>query len=101
MKKRLFCWLWITMTVMLLISGCGRVTQENMPTSIVTATPDVTLPPAEQEMERPEKKEIIVYVTRTGKKYHRGWCGYLHSSKIALPLDKAIELDYTACSRCF
>jgi hypothetical protein len=40
-----------------------------------------------------------VYITRTGAKYHRGDCRYLHSSKIRTTLSDA-KLSYTACSVC-
>ena len=40
-----------------------------------------------------------VYVTRTGKKYHRGSCSSLRRSKIPIPLAEA-KLGYGACSRC-
>lgn len=40
-----------------------------------------------------------VYITRTGAKYHRGDCRYLHSSKIKTTLADA-KLSYTACSVC-
>lgn len=41
-----------------------------------------------------------VYITRTGSKYHYGWCSYLHSSKIATTLSSALASGYTPCSRC-
>jgi hypothetical protein len=41
-----------------------------------------------------------VYITKTGEKYHRGTCGYLSKSKIAIPLDEAKASGYTPCSRC-
>jgi hypothetical protein len=40
-----------------------------------------------------------VYVTRTGSKYHRGDCRYLHSSKIETKLTDA-KANYTPCSVC-
>lgn len=46
-----------------------------------------------------ETKEATVYVTKTGSKYHSSNCGYLHSCKIAMPLNQA-KLSYGACSRC-
>ena len=46
------------------------------------------------------KKVAIVYVTKTGEKYHAGNCGYLHSSKIQTTLEVAKLSGYTACSRC-
>ncbi len=46
-----------------------------------------------------EKKEETVYITKTGKKYHREGCRYLKSS---IPLDKneAIARGYGACKVC-
>ena len=41
-----------------------------------------------------------VYVTKTGKKYHRGGCQYLRKSQIPKTLDDAVAAGYTACSRC-
>ncbi len=44
-------------------------------------------------------KEITVYVTRTGKCYHRAGCRYLSRSKIPMPLRKAKQ-RYRPCSVC-
>ncbi len=41
-----------------------------------------------------------VYITKSGEKYHRGSCGYLSKSKIAIALDEAKATGYTPCSRC-
>ncbi|WP_299522507.1 hypothetical protein [Winogradskyella sp.] len=41
-----------------------------------------------------------VYVTKTGKKYHKSECRYLKYSKKAIKLDKAKALGYTACKIC-
>lgn len=41
----------------------------------------------------------IVYVTRTGKRYHLGSCRYLYASKIPMPLSQA-ALKYTPCKVC-
>lgn len=46
------------------------------------------------------KTSVTVYVTRTGKKYHRGGCQYLRKSCIPIDLDKAIKKGYAPCSRC-
>jgi len=46
------------------------------------------------------KKDVTVYITRTGKKYHRSSCSYLRKSKIAIKLSSAKKRYYTACSRC-
>ena len=46
------------------------------------------------------KKEKTVYITNTGKKYHKDSCSYLTQSKISISLSKAIKQGYTSCSRC-
>lgn len=46
-----------------------------------------------------EKKSDVVYVTKTGKKYHRGNCSSLSKSKIEIPLKEARE-EYEPCKRC-
>ena len=53
------------------------------------------------EEKKPEVSEdTIVYVTRTGKKYHTGDCRYLSKSKIPITLKEAIQKGYTPCSVC-
>ncbi len=47
---------------------------------------------------KPQDK-TIVYVTRTGKKYHRSSCSSLRKSKILIPLEEGKQ-KYSACSRC-
>ena len=41
-----------------------------------------------------------VYVTKTGSKFHKGNCRYLHSSKITISLSDAKAKGYTACKVC-
>lgn len=43
----------------------------------------------------------IVYVTNTGKKYHKSGCSYLKKSKIEMSLTSAKNSGYTPCSRCY
>jgi len=43
--------------------------------------------------------DTTVYVTRTGKKYHKSECSYLKSS-IPIKKSAAISQGYTPCSRC-
>ncbi len=47
-----------------------------------------------------DKKTETVYVTRTGKKYHRENCRYLASSKIPMSLKDAQAKGYTPCKVC-
>ena len=41
-----------------------------------------------------------VYVTKSGKKYHKENCSSLRSSSTAIDLKDAIRRQYTPCSRC-
>ncbi|HEX9059528.1 MAG TPA: hypothetical protein VF941_05055 [Clostridia bacterium] len=61
------------------------------------AVPDNTIKPENKE---PEQKEVTVYVTRTGKKYHRAGCRYLSRSEIPISLKDAEAEGYTPCSVC-
>lgn len=41
-----------------------------------------------------------VYITKTGKKYHKENCRYLHSSKIPISLSDAKTKGYLPCKVC-
>lgn len=60
--------------------------------------PAVEEAPVEEEPED-EDASIIVYVTKTGEKYHRGDCRYLKKSKIEISLSEA-RGRYEPCSVC-
>jgi len=47
-----------------------------------------------------EAVQQVVYVTKTGKKYHKNNCRYLRQSKIKTTLSKAQESGYSACKVC-
>lgn len=42
----------------------------------------------------------IVYITKTGAKYHREVCSSLKKSKIAVTLQEAVNLGYEPCKIC-
>ena len=44
--------------------------------------------------------QTVVYVTKTGEKYHRETCRYLSKSKIKTTLGEAKREGYTACKVC-
>jgi biopolymer transport protein ExbD len=44
-----------------------------------------------------QKKTQTVYITRTGKRYHRDGCRYLAYSKIPVSLEEAKKNRYTPC----
>lgn len=60
-----------------------------------------TLGEAAEAEEAPGLEETtgIVYVTRTGHKYHRADCKHLRSVKFAMPLAEAM-LDFAPCRTC-
>lgn len=51
-----------------------------------------------QPVQTPQSE--TVYITKTGKKYHRDGCRYLRQSKIAISLDDAQAEGYDPCSVC-
>lgn len=44
--------------------------------------------------------EPLVYITRTGSKYHSESCGYLWASEIPIGQYEAENSGYTRCSKC-
>lgn len=62
------------------------------PTTPAVVTPT---PPPKQT-----NQEVTVYITRTGKKYHRDGCRYLSRSKIPISLSDAESEGYGPCSVC-
>ena len=52
----------------------------------------------DESIERPSSDEIV-YITKTGNKFHRSTCSSLHSSSIPLQRDEA-EANYTPCKIC-
>jgi len=57
-------------------------------------------PEAQVKEDQKPSEEGIVYITRTGAKYHSGNCRYLSKSKIPISLKDAIATGYSACSVC-
>ena len=47
-----------------------------------------------------QHKEICVYITKTGSKYHEYYCGCLWNSCIEILLQDTIIEGYTPCNRC-
>jgi len=51
-------------------------------------------------VEKKEQTEITVYITRTGRKYHRDGCRWLSKSRIPISLKEAKERGYGPCKVC-
>lgn len=63
-------------------------------------TPMIEAQPNGKHVVKEERKEEVVYTTRTGSKYHRSTCRYLSQSKIKTTKEKAIKAGNTACKVC-
>jgi len=46
------------------------------------------------------KKDVTVYITETGKKYHTAECSLLRESKLPIKLSEAKERGYEPCKTC-
>jgi hypothetical protein len=47
-----------------------------------------------------QKQECTVYITRTGKRYHRAGCHYLHHGAVAMTREEALKRGLTPCHVC-
>lgn len=61
---------------------------------------EIKKPKIEKKKEADKTASITVYITKTGRKYHRGNCSYLRKSRIPISLKDACSRGYTPCSRC-
>lgn len=65
------------------------------------ATPARSKPKtAGQETKRGPPGDIKVFITNSGKKYHRSTCQYLKKSKIGISLKEAKRKGFTPCKKC-
>jgi len=81
------------------------VTKQQQPASqpvVSTPAPQPVAPKAVSQPTPPptQKKDVTVYVTRTGEKYHRDGCRYLSKSRIPTSLSEAKAEGYGPCSVC-
>lgn len=67
----------------------------------VAAPPPAPAPPvAAEPPAKPARKEVTVYTTRTGDKYHRSGCSSLRKSRNPTTLSEAQSMGYDPCGRC-
>lgn len=92
MKKTLA----LLLLALLLCGGCanGIASQGG----VVSRGASPTEPPASQIV-LPENT-AVVYVTRTGQKYHEPDCPLLGGTAFPVTLEQALEDGFTPCSRC-
>ena len=79
----------------------GQMPEERASTAIEKAVPPVVAPVIKSQKKiSSSDDDVTVYVTQTGKKYHRGSCSYLKKSKRPMKLQDAKAAGYTPCSKC-
>ena len=74
-------------------------TSQGGPTPTV-ATPAPVAPVITQPTPQNNSDNTIVYVTKTGSKYHSDGCRHLSKSKMPMSLQEAKASGYTPCSVC-
>ncbi len=62
--------------------------------------PTVSTEPTISPKTSTQGEDIVVYVTKTGKKYHLGSCSYLSKSSVPIKLQDAKARGYSPCSKC-
>lgn len=65
-----------------------------------STTSTTTKTTSEKKTSKVDTKESVVYVTKTGKKYHRSGCSSLAKSKIEISKSDAIAEGYEPCKKC-
>lgn len=92
-----------------LLDGTNTITPNKAVAANTTVTdaasspsvPNITASSSTNNTTVPKNSDsITVYITKTGSKYHQGWCSYLSHSKISISKQSAISQGYTPCSRC-
>ena len=73
----------IVAVLLLTVSGCGSKSDSKSTASQVL-----------------RNEEQTIFVTRTGKKYHRDGCQYLRQSKKKIEISAALNKGYTPCKVC-
>jgi hypothetical protein len=70
--------------------------------TVVSLLPAQQTPPQSPQtgQQRQDPQSVTVYITRTGKKYHRAGCRYLRQSSVPIKLKDAQANGYTPCSVC-
>lgn len=82
----------------------SQLSERLQPTQLKTVTSDDSLSqrlaPIESSGSTPPSQESLVFITKTGKKYHLDGCSSLSRSKIPVSLTEAKSRNYGPCSKC-
>ena len=103
MKRSAFRFLSVllVLTLALAVLGCSSSPppRQSQPNQAKQSTPTVAPAPAPAPAPATQK-DVTVYVTKTGAKYHAAGCRYLSKSQIPISLKDAKARGYTPCSVC-
>lgn len=68
---------------------------------LILVTPGAVAPAQQSApQQRTQNKEQTVYITRTGRKYHRAGCRYLAHGSVPISLKDAQARGYEPCKVC-
>jgi hypothetical protein len=81
----------------LLLAACTPLTVQSGGVVLRGAAPVSTVAPEDLAYYTDEQ---IVYITRSGKKYHEAGCSHLSQSSIPVTLEQAQREGKEPCSRC-
>lgn len=82
------------------LGPCSRCNPPKLPGTLKgSEAKSSSISPSSKNSPPAVTKEIVVYVTRTGTKYHRAGCRYLARSSIPMSLKEAAA-RYSPCSVC-
>ena len=94
MKKYL---LLVLVMAIILLAACVPQTVQSGGVVLRGAAPVATISPEDLDE---YTDEHIVYVTRSGEKYHEPGCSHLSKSSIPVTLEQALQEGKSPCSRC-
>ena len=93
-KKLLLCFL---AACLITLAACVPQTVQQGGVVLRAAEPVFTLSPEDIDA---YIDEPLVYVTKSGKKYHESGCSHLSDSSIPVTLEQALQEGKEPCSRC-
>ena len=82
------------------VSSKGKVTAKKKGTATITAKVGNKKYTCKITVKNTTTSSASVYITNTGKKYHRAGCKCLRKSSHKISKSKAISRGYTACKVC-
>jgi competence protein ComEC len=85
------------------VAGSAQLNSAASPTTAPAAetTPTAETAPVRSLAPKPKQVEETFYITKTGKRYHRGSCRHLRYSAYPITRAEAEAQGYTPCRVCY